>query len=106
MKLIGTVADMEDVRKYLQKQQEESNGLLRKRSSKSKLATVRLIDPITQATNQAKMKMQRKTKKRKGSGRVNKGKQTKRKTTKKTKAGRGRKTSQSKSRRRKDNFTR
>jgi len=106
MKLIGTVADAEDVRKYLQKQQEESNGLLRKRSSKSKLPSVRLIDPITQATNQAKMKMQRKTKKRKGSGRVNRGKQTKRKTTKKTKAGRGRKTSQSKSRRRKDNFSR
>jgi len=106
MKLIGTVADTEDVRKYLQKQHEESNGLLKRRSSKSKRALVRLVDPIIQATNQAKMKMQRKTKKRKGSGRVNRGKQTKRKATKKTKAGRGRKTSQSKSRRHKDNFSR
>jgi len=100
MKLIGTVADTEDVRKYLQKQHEESNGLVRKHSSKSKLALVRLIDPITQATNQAKMKIKRKTKKRKGSGQV------KRKTAKKTKAGKRTRTSQSKSRRRKDNFSR
>jgi len=106
MKLTGTVADPEDLRKYFQKLNEESNGLVRRRSSKSKLPLVSLIDPITQATNQAKMKIKRKTKKRKGSGYSNRGKQTKRKTVKKTKASKTARTSQSKSRRRKDNFSR
>jgi len=68
MKLTATVADPEDLRKYFQKCNVESSGLFRRRSSKSKLPMVSLIDPRTQATNQAKLKIKRKPRKRKGAG--------------------------------------
>jgi len=106
MKLIGTVVDPEDLRKYFQKMDIESNGLVRRRKSKSKLPLVGLIEPIRQATNQAKQKMKRTIRKRKGGGQANRGKQIKRKTVKKTKAVKRSRTSQSKSRRPKDNFSR
>jgi len=107
MKLIGTVVDPEELRKYFQKKDIESNGLLRRRKSKSKQPLVTLVDPIRQATNQAKQKIKRG--KRKGAGqavrRIIK-KQVIRKTVKKTKAVKRSRTSQSKSRRPKDNFSR
>jgi len=108
MKLIGTVLDPEDLRKYFQKMNIENNGLVRRRKSKSKLPLVTLVDPIRQATNQAKQKIKRGIGKRKGAGQAIRRtiKQTIRKTVKKTKAVKRSRTSQLKSRRPKDNFSR
>jgi len=110
MKLIGTLVEPEDLREHFQRQLAESNGLIRRRVSKSKKVTITLVDPNTRATNQAKMKLKgkRTEKKRKGSGqpirRIKK--QATRKTAKKSKAGAGSRRRQTNTKRRKDNFTR